>query len=203
MIHSLIDVDVYAPGGREWLANPGRIHQRLCMAWPDGERDPRMLWRVEGSGVLVQTHAEPPEPEHWRERAPFIHSIAIGDAWEPAFIAGAVYSFALRCAPMRTEPGTGRKLALTRDLDIGLWLGRVQADIGLHVLSVSAQRRGAITVPRAMTGQPCTYQPVDLSGRALVVDAARLAAAVANGIGKGKAFGLGLLVLGKDDERAT
>lgn len=198
MHHTVIEV-ADTPAGRAWIDSPARIHQRLCMAWPDGATDPRMLWRAQDGAVLVQTVGPVPMPDRWRLDVDFLTRPPVTSAWEPAFISGAVYPFALRCAPVRTVHGTAAKCALTSWTDLGWWLGRTQEAIGLHVLGFDVRRLPRVHVPRSGGRRPCVYQPVEYTGRALCVDAEALSRTVVAGVGKGKAFGLGMLLLGEPE----
>lgn len=197
MHHTVIEV-ADTPAGRAWLASPVHVHQRLCMAWPDGQTDRRMLWRIQDGEVLVQTVDPVPSPDRWRLDVDFLTRRPMTSEWEPDFRRGAVYPFTLRCNPVR-QCASGAKRALTSWSDIGWWLGRMQADMGVHVLSFDARREGRIHIPRSPDRYPCVYLPVEYTGRALCMDAEALARAVRAGVGKGKAFGLGLLVLGEPE----
>lgn len=198
MHHTVIEV-ADTPAGRAWLDSPVHVHQRLCMAWPDGATDPRMLWCAQDGAVLVQTVGPVPMPDRWRLGVDFLARPPATSEWEPVFAYGAVYPFTLRCAPVRTAPETAAKRALTSWTDLGWWLGRTQREIGLHVLRFDVRRLPRVQIPRPSDYRPCVYQPVEYTGRGVCVDAEALTRTVVAGVGKGKAFGLGMLMLGEPE----
>lgn len=191
MIHTLLHLRD-APGTREWLAQPGRVHQRLCLMWPDGERDERMLWRSDGLELLVQTHERPPVPARILADWALLEEIPTISEWEPDFREGAAYDFVLRAAPVRGK--SGRKVSLRQLEEVGWWVGSRQADWGVHVIRLRVRKLPRIEISRTM--RPAVRYPSDISGRLVCRDVERLVRAVTYGVGRGRAFGLGLLLLG-------
>jgi hypothetical protein len=157
-----------------------------------------MLWRREGYAILVQTHEPPPSPERWRIDVDFLTRRPRVSEWAPDFRSGAEYTFALRFSPARAA-GTGgfRKRGITDDLELGWWLGYHQASWGIHLTAMRVDH-GPTRIAVGRNGSPTiTIVEWSISGRAVCRDPALLAHTVGAGIGKGRAFGLGLLLLGE------
>lgn len=98
----------------------------------------------------------------------------------------------------------GKRVELRGEVEQLAWLARKGAQHGFIVLSVRAAsgaaaipdvriRPGGKVVGRRPAGAPMTFAAVTFEGRLRVTDADRFRAALAAGIGPGKAYGFGLL----------
>lgn len=125
--------------------------------------------------------------------------------WRPDVGAGATLPFTLQFSPARQVAQgerrrggstSGGKRGITDHLELGWWLGAHQAEWGVHLLTMrAAEAPDRVEVERGAK-RPAVYLAWSVSGTMLCQDATRLAAVVASGVGRGKAFGLGLLLLG-------
>lgn len=192
-----------------WLTNPYRIHQRLKMACPD---DPRLLYRVEAgenTRILVQS-IQPPD---W--------DAAFGDflvldrppeckEFEPCLQAGRQLRFRLvanptaRISSWEAEKHNGevrkRRYALLKGEQQMEWLARQASRHGFRVLDAS--RTSASWLQGKKTDQKGTADTIQVlavqfDGLLVVTDPARLAEALAGGIGPAKGLGCGLLSLAR------
>lgn len=199
------------------------MHQTIMRAFPsimDPEQEARAYWGVlhrleldRRSGKIllyVQSRVEP----DW-SFLPADYLIADGMPNPAVKAVAEVYArirqgrtlrFRLRANPTRkidTKSGpngerrNGRRVPLT-GLDRQVeWLTRKGEQHGFELLQVTVAATGAAELVHShATGR--TFQGVLFEGRLLVRDAERFRAALAIGIGPGKAYGFGLLSIAPD-----
>ncbi len=231
MYLSLLLVDVGANPdrprpGRGWIANPYRVHQRLCMAFPDiphvGEggaahaaRDERagVLFRIEGDfpgqpRILVQS-AEAPD---WRKAfASALHLLRAEPQvkeFNPDPACGRRYRFFLRAnvAAKRavarkdgTAPANKRRFGLHREEEQRAWLARKGVEHGFVLEEARAPVARWRQARRSgdTAGNGQKHFGVDFTGILRVEDPVRFRRALISGIGPAKAFGFGLLSLAR------
>lgn len=213
IVHARLRRDT--PAGRQLVAQllagarqdgGHRLVWNLFAANPDAPRD--FLYReVEpGAFLAVSARAPTPEPAIWDARV---------QPYAPALATGQRLRFILRANPTvsrsRSERAPSRRIdvvdearrraggRLPRDqmqavaLD---WLAARGERLGVafDTEACVADRREVHAFARPKTA-PATLASVDFSGRLEVRDPALLSKALVQGVGRGKAFGMGLLLL--------
>lgn len=189
---------------RRDLADPYEMHRTLVRAFVrDAEQTPpRILWRMEPEAawsdpvVLVQAQ----EAADWSalEALPAYlkgEGAIETKTWEPeAWLdADERYRFRLFANPTVTRDGKRQGL-VSEDAQL-TWLTR-QGE--RHGFSVEAALVTTSELVRSHKGaHQISLLKVCFEGRLRVTDKASLAAALCSGIGPGKAFGCGLLSLGR------
>lgn len=182
---------------RDWSRQTYRVHQRLAMMWPDGEADERMLWRLEGPALLVQTHAPIPDPASIETRFALLAGEPVVSEWYPSddVAQGATYSIDAVLAPSRT---TGSQRRGIESLEgAGLWWGQHEPRWGMRALDldVTRPRSEVIRERRERRGRGALVSTrARYRARVVCTDAELFAAAVTGGVGPGKAWGRGLLM---------
>ena len=188
---------------RRDLASRYELHRTLVAALaPDADVPPtqRYLWRLEMAvdGVpqlLVQT----PEPADW-SRLERIHRGYCKDvaANKPvplnAIESGRRFSFRLHASPSRVREG--RRVNLVTEGDQLAWLDRVSRENGFTVLKCT-RGRDYTESSRKSDGNVLALAVAEFDGVLEVDDAEKVRSALGAGLGRGKAFGLGLLSLGR------
>lgn len=120
--------------------------------------------------------------------------------------AGRLLRFRLRANPTRkvdTKSGpdgarrNGRRVPVKGMTEQIGWLARKAGEHGFELLQAAVAASGSTELLRSY-GTGRTFQGVLYEGRLAVRDPERFQAAVAAGIGPGKAFGFGLLSIGPD-----
>jgi len=198
---------------------PGRRHDLVWTLFGDtAERDRDFVFRMDPAGDRPGVLAYAARPPHadaeriWHvDHKPFTPQLFPGDR----------IRFNLRCNPVR-QRGNQRidevydtfrrereaaRAAGQPDPDrleiaqsVGqAWLGR-RADalgIALDGETVRAHAYRTESVYKAGRRQPFTLAVLDLTGEAEVVDPQALSSALPNGIGKGKAYGCGLMLIAR------
>lgn len=212
MYLSCLEIDAGGARGRTWLANPYRIHQRLCLAFPDGTAG-RVLYRMEADWRPPRIIVQSPEPADW-ERAfrdhPVLGSPPIQKEVNLRFLPGQRLRFILRAnptarraAPPRPAKGDrrpmGPRVGLWREEDQRAWLERKGELGGFEPLDFEMRSAGSVRFRHGSGPEAVlqTHYGVDFQGRLLVTDPTALADTLAKGIGAGKAFGFGMLMLAR------
>ena len=199
MYLSLLSVETHARlgrprYGRRWVGNPYRVHQRLCMAFPDiprinaqphkeGMAPPHVsrdharsvLFRIDSDGptprVLVQSVQEPCW-EHAFGNAEFLLTQSPGvKEFHPVFEPGQRLRFLLRANPTVKRPKedarNGARYALTEPDQQIAWLQRKSEPGGFRVLQVRALCPGRRISRRSRQIEPGirhTHFSVDFAG---------------------------------------
>ncbi len=195
-------------GGGPRTAAAHRLVWALFADTPDRRRD--FLWREERPGRFMALSARPPEPMSDLfdvQSQPF----------EPVLARGDRLGFTLRANPVisRAEaPGKrGRRHDVVMDAlrhvpeqdraavrfgvasESGLaWLARQGDTHGFAPRSVDVDAYETVRVPRD-TGPPARFSQLEFSGTLDVTDPAAFLHGVANGFGRARAFGCGLMLV--------
>lgn len=190
------------------LAAPGKLHGAIESGFA-GERR-RRLWRVDElngrSYVLIVSEDVPnltaaaaqfgPADALWQTRNydPFLRAIAPGSVWH----------FRLSANPTVSVPGQkgerGRVCAHVTAQQQKKWLlDRAQKHgFALREEDFEVVRRKVVTFNKGESRRRVTLGTCVFEGRLKVTDADLLRQALTQGIGRGKAYGLGLLTLAAD-----
>jgi len=193
--------------GRLWVSNPYRVHQRLCMAFPQPihkarDEEAGVLFRIEGSTpprVLVQS-AQAPDWEGAFGNAPFLLlEPPKVKTFEPEFQAGQRFRFYLRANPTMKKKVEGRKnnprVGLATEEAQREWFERKAQEGGFAPVSyqVIAARPRVSRRSRMLDANPHTHLAVDYTGVLEVKDGDGFGKTLIAGIGSAKAYGFGLL----------
>ena len=217
-----IGIDPTSRGAMPYLASPHRFHGALLLmlsSAPHGSAGQgRVLWRLDSfptstwlyvvgpekpnTAALHEEAGLPARPPESKEYAPRLEGLADGGRYRFR-LAGNVTKAAVDVgSPNRSRPELtrGKRVAITDEAGQLAWLDR-QGE--LHGFSVERDPQG---VPQVRLGEvgskrfsrdkaTVTLNKVRFDGVLTVHDADALRAALVSGIGRGKAYGLGLLTL--------
>ena len=180
-----------------WIGNPYRVHQRLCMAC---ESDPRLLFRIEDKDGQTQILAQSQQVSHWGAAFDSFPVLAAAPEMKEVHLtiqAGQRCRFRLLANP--TVKRDGRRLGLLKEEDQRAWLERklTEAGAGLVGCWVVDRRLQKSEQNPAKEVAAQVHLAVLFEGALQVIDPDRLAAAVAAGIGAAKGYGFGLLSLAR------
>jgi len=189
------------PQARRDLADAYEMHRTLTRLV--AERKDRLLWRLEpGRGIatpflLVQTLEAPSWKAVFAACGANYGELAPDSPKEfhPVFLPGQRLRFRLRANPsvMRNR----KRYGLLKKEDQLAWLERKLFQAGTRVLSAEVVGKEWLTARRTSKGSRIELLAVTFEGFLLVEAPEQLLAAVKEGVGHGKAFGLGLLSLAK------
>ncbi len=212
---------------REWVSSPQRLHAAVLGGFPGPAHGRTLWRLDQGDHrlELIVVSPDPPDLSHLAEMggwAPHPPEIADYRPFLDGITAGANYHFRIRANTVRsTKSGVdagkrGRVINVgSRDSQEQWFVARAQ-DAGFHIPSDKhdltatdgtpiARRNLALTRRETMrftkkAGDrvvPVTLATAQFDGRLQVDDPVVLRAALTNGIGRGKAYGCGLLTLAR------
>ena len=200
-----LTLDPRHPQARRDLADPYEMHRTLTRAYaPDALTPPlRILWRLEPSlrsvpsaVLLVQSNTS----ADWSvlDSLPGYALEIRGN--KPVNLnrlieTGACYRFRLLANPTVTR--AGKRHGLTKEDEQLAWLARQGERQGFALLGCMRGSSERVQSRPGNTGRRITVQTALFEGALRATDAERLRLAVQNGLGHGKAWGLGLLSLAR------
>lgn len=115
---------------------------------------------------------------------------------EPSFPSGAIYCFRLRANPTIRLKENGKLRAITNKEEIHSWLERKAEQNGFKLRSEPEFTNGRLEQFSKTSGGPMiSLNVVEISGALSVTDPVLFTEALRNGIGRGRAFGCGMLLL--------
>lgn len=192
-------------------------HHRLLWSvfadGPDRRRD--FLWRADSDGRFFVLSQRPPAPTDLF-MAPEVKEFA------PTLAPGDALGFVLRVNATKdiSDPAGGRAKSIRVDLVMDLlrdvpkgqraearmgladqaaadWMGRQGAAHGFAITALQVEDYRAIPLLRGVVprGQRATLGILDLSGKLTVTDPALFTARLAQGFGRARAFGCGLMLI--------
>jgi CRISPR system Cascade subunit CasE len=183
---------------RRDLSNPYEMHRTLVRAFVKDENDSpaRFLWRLQLDGmwarpdILVQSA----QRGNWDALESFPGYLASSVeskqiALESLLKEGRRYRFRLRANPTVCRNGKRRGL-VGEDAQLA-WLLRLAPRYGFQAESVLVT--SSETMMAFKEGRPVTLRTATYEGLMVCTDVKLLENALLQGIGRGKAFGLGLL----------
>lgn len=179
------------------LADPERLH--AAAAAIGHAETGRVLHRLDDDGTLWLVSPDAPDPDDIRAR---LDADAIDRTGYDRFLErltpGRTHRFEIECNPTacrRTASGgPTRRVPLTGREDRLAWLERTLAAHGMTVLhaDVAAGR----TLDFAHRGGRVRLTGVPATGTLRIDDPEAAARALREGVGRGRAYGMGLLLLG-------
>lgn len=205
MFLNKLTLDPAHPLARRDLSNCYEMHRTLARAYaPNPETPPhRFLWRLEHSPVaspsailLVQSDfaadwsALDKLPEYARE---ILDNKPVN--LEKLIRDGGRCRFRLLANPTVTRDG--KRHGLAKEDEQCTWLERQGKRCGFEVLGCVRASNARVQARQGRHGRPITLQTALFEGMLAVTDGETLSVSVRQGIGHGKAWGLGLLSLAR------
>lgn len=181
------------------LGNVHAMHQRIMQGFPDESReraraDWNILYRIEPDArmILVQSDLAPDWsrlPEGYLEAA---------DSKQIAPLMGAlgtqqVLTFRLKANPTKREKSSGKRIGLRSPADQESWLRRQGERSGFELLEVRIAKSGGVTGRPKDKPNPIQLETALFEGLLRVVDPEAFRETLRKGIGRGRAYGCGLL----------
>jgi CRISPR system Cascade subunit CasE len=189
---------------RREVAEPYEMHRTLLRAFPDGmdKEAERVLFRLDADRetgalvVLVQSQGGP-DWSSLEAKAGYLLRPAESKEFDPSFRQGQRLFFRLRANP--TVRRDGKRLGLRTEAEQVKWLKRKGLAGGFHL-----EDGDVLAIPEGLKHgrktddlgpQSLTHLAVHFDGILKVTDPAQLVETLRAGVGRGKAFGFGLLSL--------
>jgi CRISPR system Cascade subunit CasE len=187
------------------LSNAHALHQSIMHSFPDEQREKaRADWQIlfrhepDSAVVLVQSTAEA-QPDWERLPPDYLTDCDCKplDAMLENLQVNQVLQFRLQANPSKRSKETGKTIALTRKEDRLLWLERQAARSGFEILEIDT-----VPVPDIYGRKPKVSAPIKIisvlfQGVLRITEIELFRQALQQGIGRGRAYGCGLLSIAK------
>jgi CRISPR system Cascade subunit CasE len=202
MYLSRIELALSDPGVRAALADGQKLHRLVTGLFDAPRQDVDLLFRLRTQGGAVTLYlysAVPPVPERLLPCMRLTGSRDLSD-WLERMETGMTLGFDLITMPFKKVPDTEgknsrRRVLRTEEKRIA-WLTRKAEQNGFEILSAREQigeKLRAVHAPDQ--GGKLYLDTYQYSGMLCITDADAFQNAVRRGIGPGKAYGLGMLLL--------
>ncbi|MEU9094758.1 type I-E CRISPR-associated protein Cas6/Cse3/CasE [Streptomyces sp. NPDC087901] len=196
-----------------------RLHQRMLQMFPDGVEGPAraafgVLFRAEetphGPQILLQSHTAP-DPSRLPDAYGNVETRSL-DGMLSHIHKGTIVNYRCVASPVR-KPGAAAREAYKLPPVVALsgnaaieWWERQSTAAGLEPLHINAHPlatvRGSRGPKDSAAKQRVQHARTQFDGTARVLDADLLREKLAAGIGRGKAYGCGLLTLAPMQQRS-
>lgn len=175
------------------LASPYELHRTLARVFGDAKPGAdRFLWRQEDRTILVQSTTRgdwETLEEGYCEALETDRARALADVTAP----DARWGFRLSANP--TVRRGGQRVGIARPYEALLWLHRQGLSGGFRIEHASMQKIERLEIHNARTQARMRFIRASFEGVLTVRDNELFGAALARGLGHGKSFGMGLVVL--------
>lgn len=181
------------------LGNIHAMHQRIMQSFPDEARekaraDWKVLFRVEEDGrmILVQSDLEPDWsrlPDGYLES---VESKPIARLLEE-LKSGQILRFRIKANPTKRDNASRKRVGLRRPADQEAWLRRQAGRGGFEVLEVRIGNAAGVTGRQKEKPDPIRLETALFEGLLRIVEPETFRDTLRKGIGRGRAYGCGLL----------
>ena len=202
MVLSRIELTLSDPGVRAALADAQKLHRLVTGLFGTARQDVDLLYRLRTQGTVVTLYlysSVPPAPERLLPCMRLTGSRDLAD-WLEQMQIGMTLGFDLLTMPFKKAPDAdgknSRRRVLRTEEERMAWLARKAEQNGFELLSVREQigeKLRAVHAPDQ--GGRLYLDTYQYSGTLCITDADAFRNAVQRGIGPGKAYGLGMLLL--------
>lgn len=180
------------PGHHHRMANCQAMHRWVMSGFPDvcdGQEAPRAVlgiqYHVGDDRIFIQSRVAPDLVKMGVRRSRSYE--------QPEIIAGNGYAFVLRANPTRRIATSGKRMEIFDDADLRQWIVRKLSRIGASASAISITQESRLRGSR--NGKSLIFGSVMFAGALTVTEPEMFRRGVLDGIGAGKAYGFGLLLL--------
>ncbi|MDR0936726.1 MAG: type I-E CRISPR-associated protein Cas6/Cse3/CasE [Oscillospiraceae bacterium] len=176
------------------LYSPETVHAIIAGAF---ETSAKKLYRVSDSKILVVSDQQPSNPEKFEQLGGVVVTKSY-NALLAGVCTGAKYRFTLKASPTKRDKSKGNRIFghVTTEQQEEWLCGKAEAN-GFKLLSNRVVKRDTLDFKKQ--GNTITIALATFDGVLEVVDAVGFREALTRGIGRSKAYGAGLLTVGKID----
>jgi len=187
------------------LSNAHSLHQTIMQGFPDEQRDKaradwHILFRHEPDSAILLVQSMAQASPSW-ERLPLDYlanyDLKPIDTLLEQLQVGRVLQFRIKANPSKRSKETGKTVAFTSTEDRLLWLERQALRSGFEVLQVDTIPIPDIYGRKAKASAPIKIISVLFQGALKITDTELFRQALQQGIGRGRAYGCGLLSVAK------
>ena len=197
-----IELGISNPGVRAAVRDAQKIHRLVTGFFGMQRGEGEILFRSRVRGAVVDLYLYSAQPVDPGRLLPDMKLIAQRDVtrWLEGMENGTVLGFQLETMPFKKAAEAGAKNSRRRALrtlqEREAWLNRKAEQNGFRILSVEETAGEKLTARHpSENGGSLTVDSWVYTGRLCVVDAEAFRLAIRRGIGPGRAYGLGMLLL--------
>jgi len=198
LYYSLLQLNPLNQQVREDMQNPYNLHLITTAPFVGRDRDDcRVLWRLDGNRVLLQSTRPPNTWEQVLSRDSYLLAPPETKAINLNLTGGGGYRFRLVCNPAyQTHDERGKQVivSLRTIEERRQWLEKRFADAGMQILNAMEIRELVVKFRKRDNNRVVIFT-VLYDGLLKVTDPIAASEAVALGVGRGKAFGMGMISL--------
>lgn len=148
----------------------------------------------ETAWLYVQADREAGEIEHFRK-----DGVICLDRKYEAIREGNMLEFRLRCSPMRHRRADDKRVYVNEAEKRASWLQRQGERMGFQLIGYREEKKADIPFehlnPEMQKGTKASKTVYDVYGRLIVTDLDRFLEALKKGVGSGKAYGCGMVLV--------
>lgn len=187
------------------LSNPYQLHRTIMNAFPDNlkeiKRKGRVLFKINKESkkpypsVLIQSTLCPNWDFLIKDKQYLFKSPMFKQFNYPQFKKGSKYWFKLFCNP--TKKIDGNRIGMYKEEEQYNWLKQKAEIGGFNILHANITRKEEITAKVNKKSKKMTFYGIQFDGVLQVFNPDTFQNALKCGIGSGKAFGFGFLIISK------
>ena len=204
MYLSRIDMEMSAPRIRAALSDPQKMHCLLTGLYQNSRKESSLLYRIKTSGnkAFAYQYANGPVLRDKLGSGLSLGGERCMDDWLSGIQSGQIWGFDIITMPFRKERRengeNSRRRGLRNESERLEWLSRKAKQNGFSVLNVQETKDEKLHIYHPFDkGGKIVMDSFRYTGMLIITDAALFRSAVCDGIGPGKAYGMGMLLLGK------
>lgn len=197
-----MELPLSAPKVRAALLDSQKMHQLVTGFFGTRRKDAELLYRCRPRGAIVDLYMYAEDPLALDRLFPGARLVGQRDVtpWLDAMEAGRIYGFQLQTMPFKKVAEEGaknsRRRALRTPEERLAWLSRKAEQGGFQILSAGETPGDKVMANHpAERGGSLTMDTVCFSGRLQITDADAFRRTIREGVGPGRAYGLGMLLL--------
>ncbi|MCR4764224.1 MAG: type I-E CRISPR-associated protein Cas6/Cse3/CasE [Lachnospiraceae bacterium] len=197
-----IDMELSAPRVRAALVDSQKMHRLLTGLYQNSRHDVSLLYRVKPNGRVVSVYQyanSPIKKENISSGMSLVGERCL-DEWLDSMQAGQTWRFDLVTMPFKKErrddSGNSRRRMIRDEEERLEWLFRKAEQNGFSILEVQEFKDEKMNIYHPSDkGGKMVMDSYRYTGSMTIKDASAFRKAVQEGIGPGKAYGLGMLLL--------
>ena len=196
-----IELDTGSRAVRAALADCQKMHRLLCGLFEESRQEAGLLYRLREDGGRCAVYMYSSIPVLPEKLLPFMHLAGQRDLaeWMASLRQGRRIGFDLITMPNKKIPqldgGNSRRRAFPTEAERLSWLNRKAEQNGFAIVSVGELESSDFSGSHPQHGSRMDWKAWHYRGVLEIRDAEAFSAALAAGIGPGKAYGMGMILL--------
>lgn len=195
-----VEMDRHLSEVRRAIADCQKMHTLVTGLFGTARQDSQILYRsaLSRDGLRLYLYASQPVKDQWRKQYDIVQRDIT--PWLEGLEAGQIWNFDLTASPSKKVPAEGKRHSQRRILrqpgERQEWLARKAAQSGFVILQATELEQLHISGTHSMeSGGKMYHDAYHYQGVLQITDADAFRRALQIGIGSGKAYGFGMMLL--------